>query len=392
LNTGTGWGLSNPGPVIFWGTCKMKEKWVVFAALAAFSLLGVSSSSPAVDTRAIDKIRSKAVLGQQDLQVIDDFVADGVQELLQAKRFTDIARLRTIILSRQSTQNQYAQQFSKSARKHITAALQQASMLPEDRRVKVTINLMMLIDGLGDLMLTNLSVSMLKSKDAVVRYWAVHSITNPGIIKQLNSGDATTSQLARAIAGKLKELVGSSKPEIMGLIAQFAADARIPQAEQLLLQIANTRIKQYAAWKVEYELLDGAILKLLAGKITSGSADKSAVAHHFGQLYSCAIQRYVNGKDRLSDAQKQQLASVLVGTEDSCISKLLGTPQSAIKRAVEREDDQALWTEHNRLLGSDTKTGALPLKLKFKYGPDSSGKKRNGPLALPAPPRAGFTK
>jgi hypothetical protein len=370
----------------------MKEKWVVFAALATFSFLAAGSSSPAVDTRAIDKIRSKAVLSQQDLQVIDDFVADGVQELLQAKKFTDIARLRTIILSRQSTQNQYAQQFSKSARKHITAALQQASMLPEDRRVKVTINLMMLIDGLEDLMLTNLSVAMLNSKNAVVRYWAVHSITNPGIIKQLNSGDATTSQLARAIAGKLKDLVGSSNPETMGLIARFAGDVQIAQAEQLLLEIANTRIKQYAAWKVEYELLDGALLKLLADKIISGSADKSAVAHHFCQLYSCAIQRYVNGKDRLSDAQKQQLASVLVGTEDSCIGKLMGAPQSAIKRAVEREDDQGLWTEHNRLLGSDTKTGALPLKLKFKYGPDSSGKERNGPLALPRPPRSGLVK
>ena len=87
----------------------------------------------------------------------------------------------------------------------------------------------------------------------------------------------------------------------------------------------------------------------------------------------------------MSEIQRQQLASVLVGTEESCIGKLLGKPQTSIKRAVEREDDRALWAEHDRLLGSAAQAGALASKIRFMYGPDSGGKKHNGPFALPKP-------
>jgi len=358
-----------------------------FAAAAAFLLAGTCSVSQAVDTRGVDSVHAKTVLSQEDFQVIDYFVADGVQELLNAEKFGDIARLRAMILSRKGTQKQYVQQFSQSARKHIGSGLQAAARLPDEkRRMVVTVNLLILIDGLGDLMLADLSVQMLRSQIAIVRYWAVHSLTNAAIIQKLNSADATTSQLAQVIAGKLKELVSGGKPETIRLIAQFAASAKIPEGAELLVQIADGRIRQYAAWKVDYELLDGTILRLLAEKIRSSSQSRGAVAQRFGQLYSCAIQRYVIGKDHLSDVQKQQLASVLVGTEEGSVVKLLGAPQTTIKRAVERDDYAAISTEHNRLLGTDTKAGVLPSKLGFTYV-DSNGRTRNGPSALPPPPR-----
>ncbi len=76
----------------------------------------------------------------------------------------------------------------------------------------------------------------------------------------------------------------------------------------------------------------------------------------------------------------------LVDVEENCTSKLLGAPRTAIKRAIERGDDTALTTEHNRLLGTDSQAGELAAKIKFVYGPDASGNKRNGPFALPNPP------
>jgi len=371
----------------------MKAKWAFSTVLAVFSVLAVNSSSNALDTRGIDRVRSKEALDKQDLQVIDDFLADGVEELLNAQKFTDIAKLRTVILSRQSTtQKQYAQQFSASAFKHITSGLQASLTLPADRRIKVTVNLMILIDGLADPALTDLSIAMLRSKDAVVRYWAVHSLTNDGMMKLLNSGDAAASQKARVVAEKLKELVDSSEPETIGLIAQFAGAVKIPQGEGLLLLIADGRIKQYAAWKVAYELLDGTILRLLAEKMLSGGANKTALAYRFGQLYSFAIQRYVKGGDYLTEVENQQLVSVLVGTEASCVSKLLGAPQTGVRRAIERGDDTGLWSEHDRLLGTDAKAGELAAKIKFTYGPDSGGKMHDGPFALPAPPKTGPTE
>jgi len=370
----------------------MRAKWVVFGALVGFSFLVVTSSAMALDPTAIDAVRGKGVLTNQDLQIIDNFLADGVQELVRTRKFTAIARLRSVILSRQGTQKQYAQQFSASALKHLTSGLQAALTLPEEVRTKVTVNLLILIDGMADLRLLDLSVAMLRSDNAIVRYWAIHGLTNPGIIAKLNAGGAATSQAAGAIAKKLSGLVDRSGPETLALMVEFAGAAKVSQAEDLLLQIADLRIKQYMAWKVKYELLDGSILKMLAEKMPSGSARTSAVAYRFGQLYSCAIQRYVVGKGFLSAVQRQRLVSVLIGTEEKCTSKLLGAPRTAIKRAIERDDDAALTTEHNRLLGTEAQAGELAAKVKFVYGPDATGKKRNGPFPLPRPTRPGSTE
>ena len=111
------------------------------------------------------------------------------------------------------------------------------------------------------------------------------------------------------------------------------------------------------------------------------------LARRFGQLYSYVFQRYIKGRDVLSDTQKNQLASVLVETEISCISKRLKVTQSVVKNAVEQGDYTALLQEHSRLLGDETKAGQLPLKLNFDYGKGPDGSRRIAPLALPEPPK-----
>ena len=343
----------------------MKAKWVIFAVLTAFFVLIVHSGSEAVNTRDIDTVRNKPVLDSTDLQIIDDFLDEAVRELVNTKDFTSIAQTRSTILARNSSrkssaQAQYAEQFSESAHKYISEGLKQAEQLtPEDRRFKVILNLLILIDGLEDVRLAELSIGLLKDENTVIRYWAVHSVTSPGFTKQLNASIATNPQLARRIVEQLKGLVERSRPEILALVAEFAAEVGIPEGEDLLGQIADMRIKRYADWTVDYELLDADILRLLYQKIYSEGLSKSqpsagrykpAVARRFGQLYSYVIQRYVKGRDVLNADQKQQLASVLVETEKSFISKLLGMPQSVIKGAVERDDYTRLLLEHNRLL------------------------------------------
>jgi len=377
----------------------MKIKWVILAVLAAFLALVLSSGSAAVNTREVDIVRKKVVLNNQDLKIIDDFLAEAIQELVRTRDFTTIAKIRTVILSRQSStqaqQAQYAQQFSESARRHIAAGFQDAQDLRRQERITaVTINLLILMDGLHDLGLVDQAIRMLKNENMVIRYWAVHCLTNPGIITQLNS--ATNSNQASVIAGHLKELIENSTPEIVALIARFAAGAKIPQAEQLLSQIADSRIKQYADWTVKYELYDSDLLKYLSSKIPSPSeslggplptttSTRPDIARRFAQLYSYAIQRYVKGTSLLNDTQKGHLASVLVGTEDKCIGRLLGKPQLTIRRALERNSLQAILAEHDRLLGTATINGQLPTTLKFDYG--STGvSKRTAPLPLPDPP------
>jgi len=371
----------------------MKGKCAGFAVLTAFSVLLMNLVSVAVDTSDIENVRKKEVLDSEDLQIIDNFVAEAVQELVRTEDFTSIAKVRSAILardmsSRPSAQAQYAEQFSESAYKHISWAFKQAGELtPDDRKFKVTVNLLILVDKLENLRLADLALGMVRDENTVIRYWAVHSVTNPGVTKQLNSGKAANLQLARRVAEHLKGLVESSAPEILALMAEFAADVNVPQGEDLLLQIADMRIKRYANWSVNYELLDETVLKSLQKKLSSAGLSKPAVARRFGQLYSYVMLRYIDGQNSLSAAQRHQLASVLVETEKWCISKLLGTPQSSIKRAIENHDYTGLLDEHNKLLGDETRAGQLPLKLKFDYGRGTVGFKRIAPVVLPKPPR-----
>ncbi len=155
-------------------------------------------------------------------------------------------------------------------------------------------------------------MGLLNDKSTVIRYWAVHSVTNSGIIEQLNSGKASSLKLASEITEQLKKLVEGTSPEIIALMAEFAAEVEIRQGEDLLLQIADMRINKYAEWDVEYELLEVRVLKSLYKKMSSATVSNPAIARRFGQLYSYAIQRYVKGRDFLGDEQKRQLASVLV--------------------------------------------------------------------------------
>jgi hypothetical protein len=370
----------------------MNGKRVIFGVVGVFWVLVLNSASVAVDTRQIDICCHKELLDSEDLQTIDDFVADAVDELVKTEDFTSVAKIRTVCLSRSSSSKesakaQYRQQFSESAYKYISKALEAAKELtPETKRFRVILNLLILVDSLDDLRLADLAIKRLNDENAI-RYWAVHSVTKAGITNQLNSGGAANSELAERITEQLKGSVESSSPEILALMAEFAAKVNIPRGEELLLQIADQRIKKYHDWTVEYELLDGDILKLLDSKIPSESTNKADVARRFGQLYSYAIQRYVKGRDVLSDTQKNQLASVLVETEISCISKRLKVTQSVVKNAVEQGDYTALLQEHNRLLGDETKAGQLPSKLNFDYGKKADGSRCIAPLALPEPPK-----
>jgi hypothetical protein len=182
-------------------------------------------------------------------------------------------------------------------------------------------------------------------------------------------------------------LVESGGSEELALIAQFGGGVNVPEAEELLLRITDVRMSGYVDWTVEYELLDGAILKLLDSKIPSSGQVNVEIARRFAQLYSYVAQRYVKGREFLSMEQKQQLASVLVETEVFCISKRTRIAQAVIKKAVEQEDYVALLAEHNRLLGDETGAGQLPSMLNFDYGEKPDGRRRTAPLALPEPPR-----
>ena len=154
----------------------MKGKWAFFGVLAVFLVSMASSTSVAVDTSGIEDVRDKEVLGSEDLQIIDNFVGEAIQELVRTEDFTSIAKVRAVLLARvsserRSAQAQYAEQFFESAHKHISKAFRQVGeSTPEGRKFKVMVNLLILVDSLKNLRLADLALGMLKEENTVIRY------------------------------------------------------------------------------------------------------------------------------------------------------------------------------------------------------------------------------
>ncbi len=364
----------------------MKLRWALFpgAILAVFLL--VSPRSEAVNQNAINAVRVKQVLDQSDLAVIDTFLSEAIDELVKTRDFATIAQIRSIILSKQGGQGRYAKQFSESARKHIATGLEKAQILPEERRNKVLVNLLILIDRLGDLQLANLSLNNISNDMSIVRYWVVKSLANPAIVAQMQAEGDNGLRLAGVIADRFKAVVGTSRPEVLALMADFAGQIRIAQADLMLIEVADARIKDYNAWTVKYELVDSSILKALADRIAGSGTNKNAVAWRFGQLLSCVMQRYIKGADRLTQTQKGQLASVLAEVETKSFAKLLGGSQGAIRRAIDNQDYTALQTEYDNIFGRGNTPGQLVTRLEFNFGTDPAGRDKTSPTPLPDPP------
>jgi hypothetical protein len=371
----------------------MKLKRAVSVILIVGVVLAIFSVSNAVvDLRRIEEVLKKDVLTPADLQVIDEFMNDAVTDLVRTEDFTAVSKTRSIILNheadkaRPSAQAQYALQFSESAHKQIGEAIQEADRLPsESKRFKVITNLLILIENLKDPRLIDLAIGQIRRESGPVRYWAVRAATDPEVWSKLNQD--TAAQLSARILDECSRVAAGSSPETLRLMAEFAGRFDSAEAENLLLRVADARIASYANWTVRYELVDGAILKLLCDKLTAGDTADPQIAKRFAQLYSFAIQRFIKGQRLgvLSDASKDYLVAVLVETEQNCLGRLLGSPQATITRAIQADDLIALQAEHDRLFGTPDEEGVLPTKLAFSYG--SPGQTRSSPIILPDPPR-----
>jgi hypothetical protein len=368
----------------------MRAQRAFFAILTGGLVLTLPTVSRAqVDSRRIEEVVKKSVLTPADMEIIDAFVGDTVGRLVRTTDFTEVAKTRAVIVSHQIAQAQYAQRFSEAAFREIGKGFDYATneITDPDRRFKVFTNLLILANELNDPRFVDLGVRMIPHENSTVRYWAVRVATNPSVWDKLSQDQNTAAPLSRKVIDACSQVVETSSAESSYLMAQFASRYATAPAQDLLTRIADVRIKCYADWAVQCELVDTGILKLLSAKIASGGTANQQLARQFGQLYSYAIQRYIRGmKDNsLKELSASQLASVLVETEQQCLSKLLGGPQTGITRAMEAGDLNALQAEHDKLLGSPNQAGALPSKFNFTYG--SAQDKRSVPLALPEPPQ-----
>ncbi len=359
---------------------RRKATIVMWVALLALSL----PTWAAVDTKAIDSVLQKSVLTSRDLRVIDEFVAQAVKNVLRTKDDTKVAEDRAILLSRVSTQGQYAQQFSESALKHITASLELASALPEARASVATMNLLILVHDLKDVSLVDLALDRLSEPRAPVAFWAASIATSETLVTAINRDGS--SDLAQRVEARLSGLVSEGcSPHVLSLITKFASALQGIKGQDLLLAIADLRMAQYEQWSVENEQLDTTLLKSLCIRISQNTSDREPLAMRFGQLYSYVIQRYAKGANALQELQKRRTLGVIAEVEDKCIGTILGAPSTALMRALERQDVTLLLAAHDALLGSPEREGSLVRKLQFSYGRAADGSDQKWPKPLQGP-------
>ncbi|MFA5422644.1 MAG: hypothetical protein WC374_02170 [Phycisphaerae bacterium] len=358
------------------------------------TLLGVlfllASICLAVDTRAIDDVRNKSVLNADDLKVIDEFVRDAIFELVNTTDFTQIARQRAVIVNKQSEQAQYAERYAESLRKYISQEFADSQNIEDQtKRHRISTNLMILVYQLGNPRLVDIAMNALDNQDEAVRYWAVKALTSSELIGRLNKGG--NSVKIDSIVAKLKSIVGTSEPEVLGVMLDLAAVNDSKAGAELLPAIADTRIEGYANWTADASPVDMKVLKMLCEKLQNSRDGKAEYGRRFAQLYSFAIQRYIVslGNDNpVWQQNRQQLASILVEIEDKCIGKLTGLTQTLIRRAVETGDVNTLMQERSRLLGDPDAIGAgeIPSKFGFDYGLAEDGSRLTQPRELAPPP------
>lgn len=342
-----------------------------------------------VSTSGIDNVREKQVLDDEDFSVIDEFLTNAVNEFLQIENFSSVSRLRSVILSRknntrESSRQQYQNQFYESANRAISNTLAQAEQIEDPkRRFKVMVNLLVLVDGFESPEVSQVALDYIDYSKKSVRYWAVHSLTNPDIINALNSS-SRYMDLTDRIISELEAVVTDCSYETAVLIVEFAAG--LEEGGDLLIKITKNRFEKYQNWDVDKVYFDTELLASLSEKINQSSGEeKKKFARYFSQLYSYTIQRYIKGRDVLTDEQKTRLKSLIVETERNCIGRKMDIPQVSIKQAVENNDYTKLQQEHNQLLGDDTQRGRLPSTFGFYYGDTSGETQRTAPLELSDP-------
>jgi hypothetical protein len=341
------------------------------------------------------------VLENADFEIINAFWADALAELLILDNFSEIVATRSQIFACRGNPepSQYSAGFITSAQKHLTAAFDDVQNWETDKRKTwIERNLIILTAQLQSPELLELGMRMIGHENGTVRYWAVKTLTNLSVIRQLNTDASLDTEPADKIIRQLETTTEKeTHPEILSLIAAFAGQVNGPQAKQLLTKIVDLRTIAYENRTVKYELMDAKLLRSLGREILSlvSQPNKAANSRRFAQLYSYAMQRFILGENILSDASKQQLASVLVEVEQSVLDKLLGRPQSTIKKAVEKiltrktveqTDYSALEAEHDSLLGTAARKGDLPAALNFDYGKNPDGSALTAPKKLGPPP------
>ena len=376
----------------------MFNRTFLLSIILFLCLFSANIPANAADARDIDVILRKAkrangAVSNGDERAISEYVSESLNEFVNSVESSEIISIRKEIAARSidNKASQYSLAFCSAIKNSAETVKKRIENVSDDSLKKqMAVNFVILLAQIKSVELADIGMSMFNHPNPAVKYWAFGSVANTEIAQQLKSEVTGDEELAAKIISALSKNAGKdTMPEILDFMVDFADEMDTPETDQLLVQIADLRISDYADWSVEYELMDASLLNSLVNTIENPAGSNPGtqeVARRFAQLYSYVFQRFILGNDVLDERSEYYLTFVLADVEQNSISKLL-RPQNNIKQLVASSTSvslEKLSNEHDSLLGSESRTGRLGFELKFNYG-TQDGKPRTAPKRLDAP-------
>jgi hypothetical protein len=373
----------------------MRNVCIIVCGAALLSVFSpVFAADTNINTAKIDVVRSKEMLADTDTAIIEGFLSGAFAEFLAKTDFSDIASLRNVIVSRSTStiasgQIQYGPRFFTVAQKEISNAFKQVNELSESyRKTILTTNLLILVNDLANLETVKIALDYLQNSNVIIRYWAVNSLINANILRQLNDTPEENRRLAQEITQRLSAAAQKEQSsDVLILLAQFAAGIKQPAANDILSTISQKRIDLYVGWKANDEMTEAWILKALVDRIQTDPDSSRTMAKNFAILYSVVIQKYALGEQTLSDTSRSNLVSVITQSEKYLTRFVPDWQQETLKRAVEKGGGSALLSAAELLFGSSSSAGKLPTAAGFDYGKNPDGSAKAAPPTLQKPPQ-----
>jgi hypothetical protein len=373
-------------------------KWVPFFFFVLFS---AAVSLAVVPTQGITAVRERTEAGTADLTdadkaEINKFIMAALNDIFLSKTSEEMAKTRRQILEQKGTKDLslYATAYLTIFRDQLKTTAYAAIQRMDDpaQQLMVLRNLMILISELKSLILIEFGLVRAEDSDAVIRYWAVKSLTNPSLVQQLNSEVISDPEAAGRIYEKMQVVIKNEQlPEILVLTAGFGSAWKDNRSAELLGQLTARRIEEYTNCKAQNVWLDGHILSALAEKYLEQKLpeEKTKTARNFARLLAVVMQRWMQneakpaGQKDLSEEATMQLITVMVEAEDRILPRLEITAVG-IRKTLERSG--SLQPMYDELFGAAGRTGVLPTRLRFDYGKDAEGRTLTAPPTLPPCP------
>jgi hypothetical protein len=366
-----------------------KLSFVLFAVIFCVPVLAIS-------TVEIESVRMRTEAGSSELSASDKaaiakFWDTASNTMPLAETANEVVQIRRQLEDQKGTEplSFYATAYIAVAQEKLQTAFGRLETLSDPvRKELIKRNLMILTAQLKSAKLVPLALQKIDDADDVVRYWAVKTVTQPAVISQLVSDLTRDEETVAEIMKALKTRTDvETNGGILEMIIDFTMAIDTDASRQLIMSVADQRTKSYMDWSVTNEHVDVKLLTAMSFLIANqqNATVQSQLAQKFAILYSMSFQRYMLGKETLTDEQLAGVLTVMAEVAQTALDKNMEI-KTRIVDVLRR--GTGLEREYEALFGDRMRAGQLGTTYKFNYGKDASGKAMTAPPKLGPPPAA----